>query len=62
MLKREVAKKVEKIKNDVQPILKKPLPRPDDKPSRKRGGKRVKGIKKKFELTEVKKLKNRIKF
>ena len=31
-------------------ILKKPLPRPDDKPSKKRGGKRVRGIKKKFEL------------
>ena len=61
-LKKEVAKKVEKTKNDVQPILKKPLPRPDEKPSRKWGGKRVKGIKKKFELTEVRKLKNRIKF
>ena len=61
-LKKEIAEKVEKIKNDVQPILKKPLPRPDDKPSRKRGGKRVRGIKKKFELTEVRKLKNRMKF
>ena len=38
------------------------MPRPDDKPSRKRGGKRVRGIKKKFELTEVRKLKNRMKF
>ena len=61
-LKKEIAEKVEKIKNDVQPILKKPLPRPDDKPSRKRGGKRVRGIKKKFELTEVRKLRNRMKF
>ena len=61
-LKKLIEEKVEKIKNDVQPILKKPLPRPDDKPSRKRGGKRVRGIKKKFELTEVRKLKNRMKF
>ena len=61
-LKQIIADKVEKIKNDVQPILKKPLPRPDDKPSKKRGGKRVRGIKKKFELTEVRKLKNRMKF
>ena len=61
-LKKIIADKVEKIKNDVQPILKKPLPRPDDKPSKKRGGKRVRGIKKKFELTEVRKLKNRMKF
>ena len=38
------------------------MPRPDDKPSEKRGGKRVRGIKKKFELTEVRKLKNRMKF
>ena len=61
-LKQLIDEKIEKIKNDVQPILKKPLPRPDDKPSRKRGGKRVRGIKKKFELTEVRKLKNRMKF
>ena len=61
-LKKLIEEKVEKIKNDVQPILKKPLPRPDDKPSRKRGGKRVRGIKKKFELTEVRKLRNRMKF
>ena len=61
-LKKLIEEKVEKIKNDIQPILKKPLPRPDDKPSRKRGGKRVRGIKKKYELTEVRKLKNRMKF
>ena len=61
-VKKLIADKVDKIKNDVQPILKKPLPRPDDKPSKKRGGKRVRGIKKKFELTEVRKLKNRMKF
>ena len=61
-LKKLIADKVDKIKNDVQPILKKPLPRPDDKPSKKRGGKRVRGIKKKFELTEVRRLKNRMKF
>ena len=61
-MKKLIAEKVEKIKNDKQPVLKKPLPRPDDKPSRKRGGKRVRGIKRKFELTEVRKLKNRMKF
>ena len=61
-MKKLIAEKVDKIKNDKQPILKKPLARQDDKPSRKRGGKRVRGIKKKFELTEVKKLKNRMKF
>ena len=61
-LKKLIADKDDKIKNDVQTILKKPLPRPDEKPSKKRGGKRVRGIKKKFELTEVRKLKNRMKF
>ena len=61
--KKLIADKVDKIKNDVQPILKRPLPRPDDKPSRKRGGKRVRGIKKSLnELTEVRKLRNRMKF
>ena len=61
-IKKVIFDKIEKIKNDVQPVLKKPLPRPDAKPRRKRGGKRVRGLKKKFELTEVRKLKNRMKF
>ena len=61
-LKKLIEDKFDKIKNDVQPILKMPLPRPDDKPSKKRGGKRVRGKKKKLELTEVRKLKNRMKF
>ena len=54
-----IEEKVEKIKNDVQPILKKPLLKSNDKLSKKRGEKRVRGIKKKFELTEVR---NRKKF
>ena len=44
------------------PILKKPLPRPDDKPRRKRGGKRTRSIRKRYELTEIRMLKNRMKF
>ena len=34
-LKKLIADKFDRIKNDVQPILKKSLPRPDDKPSKK---------------------------
>ena len=41
-LKKLIADKVDKIKNDVQPILKKPLPRPDDKPSKKKRRKKSK--------------------
>ena len=60
-LKKLIADKFDKIKNDVQPILKKPLP--DLMINRvKKRRKKVRGIKKKFELTEVRKLKNRMKF
>lgn len=61
-LKEIIGEKIDKIINNKQPILKKPLPRPDDKPRRKRGGKRARGLKKRYEQTEIRLLKNRMKF
>ena len=61
-LKNNISGKIDKIENDKAPVLKKPLPRPDDKPRRKRGGKRTRSIKKRYELTEIRMLKNRMKF
>lgn len=61
-IKEAIKMKIDKIENDRMPILKKPLPRPDDKPRRKRGGKRTRSIRKRYELTEIRMLKNRMKF
>jgi U4/U6 small nuclear ribonucleoprotein PRP31 len=57
-----IGKKMEKIKEPKAPALKKPLPRPDDKPRTKRGGKRARGQKKRLEQTQMRALKNRMKF
>ena len=40
----------------------KPLPKPDDKPRRKRGGKRMRSINQRYALTELRAMKNRMKF
>ena len=61
-IKNKISEKIDKIENDKAPVLNKPLPRPDDKPRRKRGGKRTRSIKKRYELTEIRMLKNRMKF
>jgi U4/U6 small nuclear ribonucleoprotein PRP31 len=61
-LKEFIGKKMDRIKEPKAAALKKPLPRPDDKPRRKRGGKRVKNIKQRMALTEMRALKNRMSF
>lgn len=60
--KEEIQKKIEKWLEP--PPLKppKPLPAPDDKPKKKRGGKRMRAIKQKYEMTELRKHLNRIPF
>ena len=60
--KDHITSKIQKIANYKQPILKKPLPRPDDKPRRKRGGKRMRSLKQRLELTEMRLMKSRMKF
>jgi len=61
-LKEGILKRLYKIQQPQQPILKKVLPKPDDKPRKRRGGKRMRSIKKRYELTEMRKMKNRMKF
>jgi U4/U6 small nuclear ribonucleoprotein PRP31 len=60
--KEEITKKMSKIIEPHQAIAKKPLPKPDDKPRRKRGGKRMRSIKERYSLTEMRSMKNRMKF
>jgi RNA processing factor Prp31 len=62
MMKELIGKKMNKIIEPKQPVSKKPLPRPDDKPRRTRGGRRVRSIKQKYALTEIRAMKNRMKF
>jgi U4/U6 small nuclear ribonucleoprotein PRP31 len=61
-LKEFIGKKMDRIKEPKAPALKKPLPRPDDKPRRKRGGKRSRGIKQRLERTQMRNLKNTMQF
>ena len=42
--------------------MNKPLPIPDDKPRKKRGGKRFRKMKERLALTEVRKNRNRMRF
>ena len=57
-----IMKKLGKIQEPQQPKQKKILPRPDDKPRKTRGGKRMRSIKVRMEQTQMRKLKNRTKF
>ncbi len=61
-LKEDISFKMSKIIEPQQAVSKKPLPRPDEKPRRKRGGKRARSIKEKYALTEMRMMKNRMKF
>ena len=61
-LKDEIAKKMIKIREPKQAKIIKPLPKPDDKPRRTRGGKRIRNAKQRYALTEMRLMKNRMKF
>lgn len=61
-IKNEIKEKIDKIINNVEPVIHKPLPRPDEKPRKKRGGKNARRLKKIFEITEIRKKQNRIQF
>jgi U4/U6 small nuclear ribonucleoprotein PRP31 len=60
--KEQISFKMNKIIEPQQAVTKKPLPKPDDKPRKKRGGKRMRSIKEKYALTEMRMMKNRMKF
>jgi U4/U6 small nuclear ribonucleoprotein PRP31 len=61
-VKEEIEKKMNKIQEPQQPKTKKPLPKPDDKPRRTRGGRTKRSIKARTERTELRLMKNRMKF
>ena len=58
----EVRKKIDKLQEPAPVKNVKPLPKPDDAPRKKRGGKRIRRMKEKHALTEVRKQSNRIIF
>mmetsp|Transcript_26655 Transcript_26655/g.37522 ORF Transcript_26655/g.37522 Transcript_26655/m.37522 type:complete len:478 (+) Transcript_26655:25-1458(+) len=58
----EVEKKIEKWEEAPPMKLPKPLPAPDDRPKKRRGGKRVRKLKQKYQMTELRKASNRISF
>lgn len=45
-----------------QPRLIKALPKPDDKPRRKRGGQKYRSMRERFKLTNLRKMRNTIAF
>ncbi|KAK9245571.1 hypothetical protein V1506DRAFT_537725 [Lipomyces tetrasporus] len=61
-MKHEVEEKLEKL--GIPPSNKGPkaLPAPDDKPSKKRGGKRIRKYKQQFAMTDLRKAQNRMRF
>jgi U4/U6 small nuclear ribonucleoprotein PRP31 len=55
-------KRFDKIQEPNAPKLRKPLPAPDDKPKKRRGGKRYRQMKERLGLTDLRKEANRLKF
>jgi len=61
-LRSEIEKKIEKWQEPPPAKLPKPLPAPDDKPRKKRGGRRMRKMKEKYSITELHKHANRMVF
>jgi U4/U6 small nuclear ribonucleoprotein PRP31 len=61
-LRDQVQKKIDKILEPPPVKSAKPLPRPDDAPKKKRGGRRVRKMKDKYAITEIRKQANRMTF
>lgn len=61
-LKAKMLASFDKSQEPNAPKMKKPLPAPDDKPKKRRGGKRYRKMKEKFGLTDLRKMQNRLKF
>ncbi len=58
----EIEVKIEKALEPPPAKLPKPLPAPDDKPRKRRGGKRMRKIKQRYEMTDLRKQANRVSF
>jgi len=61
-LRDEIERKIEKWQESTPMKAPKALPAPDDRPKKRRGGKRLRKVKQKYEMTELRKQKNRIPF
>jgi hypothetical protein len=61
-LREQVQKKIDKILAPPPVKTAKPLPRPDDAPRKKRGGRRVRKMKDRYAITEIRKQANRMTF
>ncbi|KAH7373778.1 hypothetical protein KP509_17G074700 [Ceratopteris richardii] len=61
-LKEEIQKKIEKWQEPPPPKQPKPLPVPDSDPKKKRGGRRLRKMKERYALTDMRKLANRMQF
>lgn len=61
-LKTKMLASFDKSQEPPPPKMRKPLPAPDDKPRKRRGGKRYRKFKEKFGLTDLRKQQNRLKF
>lgn len=61
-LREEIRKKIEKWQEPPPPKLPKPLPVPDSEPKKKRGGRRLRKMKERYAVTDMRKLANRMQF
>lgn len=61
-LKTLMLSRFDKIQEPPTPKTNKPLPVPDDKPKKRRGGKKFRKMKERLQLTDVRKYRNRLKF
>lgn len=58
----EMVKKIEKWQEPPPAKIEKPLPVPDQEPKKRRGGRRLRKMKERYGMTDVRKLQNRINF
>eukprot|EP00252_Welwitschia_mirabilis_P023766 TRINITY_DN681_c0_g1_i1.p1 TRINITY_DN681_c0_g1~~TRINITY_DN681_c0_g1_i1.p1 ORF type:complete len:483 (-),score=136.69 TRINITY_DN681_c0_g1_i1:284-1732(-) len=61
-LKEEIGKKIEKWQEPPPAKLPKPLPVPDSEPKKRRGGRRLRKMKERYAVTDMRKLANRMQF
>ncbi len=61
-IKDKMFSRFDKIQEPGQARLRKPLPAPDDKPKKRRGGKKYRNLKEKTAMTEFRKQANRLAF
>ncbi|KAJ3694796.1 hypothetical protein LUZ60_000173 [Juncus effusus] len=61
-LREEIGRKIEKWQEPPPAKLPKPLPVPDSEPKKKRGGRRLRKMKERYAVTDMRKLANRMQF